>query len=82
MFKYTTPPKCLVNMPAASDSKTAFQLLRRIASQRRDHCELSLVNAMLKLLALDPTLVVWLDSHLTLEDLGEAMFEAFIAAIS
>ena len=47
--------------------KIADQLLRRIASRRRDRCELSLVNAMVKLLEHDPTLFLWLDSHLTLD---------------
>jgi Transposase DDE domain len=45
----------------------AAQLLRRIASRRRGRCELSLVNAMVKLLELDPSLFFWLDSHLTLD---------------
>ena len=49
------------------DPDIAAQLLRRIASRRRDRCELSLVNAMVKLLEHDPTLFLWLDSRLILD---------------
>ena len=51
------------------DPKIASHLLRRIASRRRGRCELSLVNAILKLLEHDSGLFVWLDPRCKL-DLG------------
>ena len=44
----------------------ADHLLRRIVSRRRGRCELSLVNAMVKLLTLDAALFAWLDGGLSL----------------
>ena len=43
------------------DPKIAARLLRRVASRRRGRCELSLINAMLKLLEHDSSLFLWLD---------------------
>jgi Transposase DDE domain len=58
---------CLAVAIFRRDPKVASQLLRRITSRRRDRCELSLVNATLKLLEHDPTLFLSLDPHLTLD---------------
>ena len=54
------------------DPKLTAHLLRRIVSRRRERCELSLVNAMLKLLELDSGLFVWLDPQRKLD--SEASF--------
>ena len=43
------------------DPDLAQRLLRRVASRRRGRCELSLVNAMLKLLEHDSGLFISLD---------------------
>ena len=48
------------------DPQSAKILLRRIASRRRGRCELSLVNAMVKLLEQDPALFAYLDPRIKL----------------
>jgi len=49
------------------DPEVTAGLLRRIASRRRGRYELSLINAMVKLLEQDSGLFFWLDAHCLLD---------------